>query len=73
MAEYPLNKNGGDFSRIAFPAYNFKPCDDFCNRVDTTPRYLQTTVNVSIFISKLLIHPSRIFYPSTLLVRNLRA
>lgn len=60
MAEYPLNKEG-DLSRICSPAYNFKPCDEFCNRVDTTPRYLQTTMNVSIFLSKLLIHPIPIF------------
>jgi hypothetical protein len=73
MAEYPLNKEGADLSRIGSPAYNFKPCDDFCNRVGTTPRCLQTTMNVSIFLSKLLIHPTRFFYPSTLLVRNLRA
>ncbi|PMQ14138.1 hypothetical protein PseAD21_02060 [Pseudomonas sp. AD21] len=73
MAEYPLNKEGADLSRIGSPAYNFKPCDDFCNRVGTTPRYLQTTMNVSIFLSKLLIHSTRFFYPSTLLVRILRA
>lgn len=73
MAEYPLNKYGGDLSRIDSPAYNFKPCDEFCNRVGTTPRCLQTTMNVSIFLSKLLIHPTRFFYPSTLLVRNVRA
>ncbi len=29
MAEYPLNKEGVDLSRIDSPAYNFKPCDDF--------------------------------------------
>ena len=73
MAEYPLNKEGADLSRIGSPAYNFKPCDAFCNRVGTTPSYLQTTMNVSIFLSKLLIHPALIFYPSTLLVRFLRA
>ena len=73
MAEYPLNKEGADFSRIGSPAYNFKPCDAFCNRVGTTPSYLQTTMNVSIFLSKLLIHSARFFYPSTLLVRILRA
>ena len=69
MAEYPLNKEGADLSRIGSPAYNFKPCDDFCNRVGTTPRCLQTTMNVSIFLSKLLIHPVPIFYPFTFLVR----
>ena len=69
MAEYPLNKEGADFSRIGSPAYNFKPCDAFCNRVGTTPSYLQTTMNVSIFLSKLLIHSVPVFYPSTFLVR----
>ncbi len=72
MAEYPLNKEGGDLSRIDSPAYNFEPCDVFCNRVDTTPRCLQTTMNVSIFLSKLLIHPA-VFFTSTLLVRFSRA
>lgn len=73
MADYPLNKEGADLSRIGSPAYNFKPCDDFCNRVGTTPGCLQTTMNVSIFLSKLLIHSTRFFYPFTLLVRNVRA
>ena len=73
MAEYPLNKEGADFSRIGSPAYNFKPCDAFCNRVGTTPSYLQTTMNVSIFLSKLLIHPASIFNLPSFLVRVLRA
>ncbi|BBP69345.1 hypothetical protein PHLH6_13490 [Pseudomonas sp. Seg1] len=73
MAEYPLNKKGAISSRIDSPAYNFEPCNDFCNRVGTRPRCLQTTMNVSIFLSKLLIHPTLFFYPSTLLVRFLRA
>ena len=73
MAEYPLNKEGADLSRIGSPAYNFKPCDDFCNRVGTTPGCLQTTMNVSIFLSKLLIHLPRLFHLSTFLVRIVRA
>jgi len=73
MAEYPLNKEGGDLSRIGSPAYNFKPRAAFCNRVDTRRRCLQTTMNVSILLSKLLIHPVPDFYSFTLLVRSLRA
>jgi len=73
MAEYPLNKKGWISRGSTPPAYNFRPCHDFCNQVGTQPRCLQTTMNVSIFLSKLLIHPAPLFYPSTLLVRFSRA
>ena len=55
------------------PSLQFNTYRGFCNRMGTPQGYLQTTMNVSIFLSKLLIHSAKHFYPSTFLVRILRA
>ncbi|CAI8781271.1 hypothetical protein EMIT0357P_10500 [Pseudomonas marginalis] len=44
-----------------------------CQQSAQPVKSLQTTMNVSILRSKLLIYSQRVFYPSTLLVRTLRA
>jgi hypothetical protein len=44
-----------------------------CQQSAKPVKSLQTTMNVSILRSKLLIHSQLVFYPSTLLVRTLRA
>jgi hypothetical protein len=72
MSEQPLNKSGA--SALGHrPRPTIQTFDGFCNEVGKQPRYLQTTMNVSIFLSKLLIHSAHLFYPSTFLVRILRA
>lgn len=60
MFEYQLNKGDEPF-RVSSPDQQFGPLSGFCNGVGTVPRCLQTTMNVSIFLSKLLIHPAPIF------------
>jgi hypothetical protein len=57
MSEYRLNKSGASALGCRPRAYNSNLCDGLCNGEDTQIGYLQTTVNVSIFLSKLLIHP----------------
>ncbi|RON01688.1 hypothetical protein BK659_24570 [Pseudomonas brassicacearum] len=68
MSVHRLNKCGASSLGLV-PGLQFMPCIDFCNRVGTEQGYLQTTMNVSIFLSKLLIHPAQFFYLSTFLVR----
>ena len=58
MFDYPLNKSGASALGYRPPDQQFEPLSGICNGVGTVPRYLQTTMNVSIFISKLLIHPA---------------
>lgn len=72
MLEDHLKQKWGDVSWVSSPA-SIHTFNDFCNGIGTQPRYLQTTMNVSIFLSKLLIYTAHFFYPSTFLVRFLRA
>ena len=50
MAEYPLNKKGWISRGSTPPAYNFRPCHDFCNRLGTQRRCLQTTMTSLAFV-----------------------
>lgn len=71
LEDHPKQK-WGEVYWVSSPA-SIHTFDDFGNGIDTQPRYLQTTMNVSIFLSKLLIHSAHFFYLSTFLVRFLRA
>lgn len=54
---------------MPFPGLNYMLCNYFCVK----RKYLQTTMDVSIFISNLFIHPDHHSYPSTFLVCIVRA
>ena len=61
MSGYQLNKSGASALGYRPRAYDFEPFNGVCNDLDTQPRSLQTAVNVSIFLSMLLIHSAPTF------------